>query len=182
VKYLAASAQSPLVPDLTELIIGTIAFLIVFGVLYKMLFPRIQQTLVERTDKIEGGIQRAEEAQAEANQRLEEYKQQLAEARQESGRLREKAREEGAQIIAEMREQAQAEARRLVAAAHAQIDADRQLAIQMLRTEVGTLAVELASRVVGESLEDEARQGRIVERFLEDLERQPNGTGARTGS
>jgi F-type H+-transporting ATPase subunit b len=182
VKYLAASAQSPLVPDLTELIIGTIAFLIVFGILYKMLFPRIQQTLVERTDKIEGGIQRAEEAQAEANQRLEQYKQQLAEARQESARLREKAKEEGAQIIAEMREQAQAEARRLVDAAHAQIDADRQLAIQMLRTEVGTLAVELASRVVGESLEDEARQGRIVERFLEDLERQPNGTGARTGS
>ena len=181
-KYLAASAQSPLVPDLTELIIGTIAFLIVFGILYKMLFPRIQQTLVERTDKIEGGIQRAEEAQAEANQRLEEYKQQLAEARQEAARLREKAREEGAQIIAEMREQAQAEARRLVDAAHAQIDADRQLAIQMLRTEVGTLAVELASRVVGESLEDEARQRRIVERFLEDLERQPNGTGARTGS
>jgi F-type H+-transporting ATPase subunit b len=182
VKYLAASAQSPLVPDLTELIIGTIAFLIVFGILYKMLFPRIQQTLVERTDKIEGGIQRAEEAQAEANQRLEEYKQQLAEARQEAARLREKAREEGAQIIAEMREQAQAEARRLVDAAHAQIDADRQLAIQMLRTEVGTLAVDLAGRVVGESLEDEARQRRIVERFLEDLERQPNGTGARTGS
>lgn len=181
-KYLAASAQSPLVPDLTELIIGTIAFLIVFGILYKMLFPRIQQTLVERTDKIEGGIQRAEEAQAEANQRLEEYKQQLAEARQEAARLREKAREEGAQIIAEMREQAQAEARRLVDAAHAQIDADRQLAIQMLRTEVGTLAVDLAGRVVGESLEDEARQRRIVERFLEDLERQPNGTGARTGS
>ena len=181
-KYLAASAQSPLVPDLTELIIGTIAFLIVFGILYKMLFPRIQQTLVERTDKIEGGIQRAEEAQAEANQRLEEYKQQLAEARQEAARLREKAREEGAQIIAEMREQAQAEARRLGDAAHAQIDADRQLAIQMLRTEVGTLAVDLAGRVVGESLEDEARQRRIVERFLEDLERQPNGTGARTGS
>jgi F-type H+-transporting ATPase subunit b len=183
VKYLAdASAQSPLLPSLTELIIGTIAFLAVFGVLYKMLFPRIQQTLAERTDQIEGGIQRAEAAQGEANQRLEQYKQQLAEARQESARLREKAKEEGAQIIAEMREQAQAEARRLVAAAHAQIDADRQLAIQMLRAEVGTLAVDLASRVVGESLEDEARQRRIVERFLEDLESQPNATGARTGS
>lgn len=182
-KYLAdASAQSPLLPSLTELIIGTIAFLAVFGVLYKMLFPRIQQTLAERTDQIEGGIQRAEAAQGEANQRLEQYKQQLAEARQESARLREKAKEEGAQIIAEMREQAQAEARRLVAAAHAQIDADRQLAIQMLRAEVGTLAVDLASRVVGESLEDEARQRRVVERFMEDLENQPSGAGARTGA
>jgi F-type H+-transporting ATPase subunit b len=181
--YLAAAnEQSPLVPDLTELIIGSIAFLIVFGVLYKRLFPRIQQTLAERTNQIEGGLQRAEEAQAEADQRLEQYKEQLAEARQEASRLREKAREEGAQIIAEMREQAQAEARRLVDAAHAQIDADRQLAIQMLRAEVGTLAVDLAGRVVGEALEDEARQRRVVERFMEDLENQPDAAGARTRS
>jgi F-type H+-transporting ATPase subunit b len=183
VRYLAdANAQSPLVPSLTELIIGGIAFFIVFGILYKVLFPRIQQTLAERTDQIEGGLQRAEEAQAEADQRLEQYKEQLAEARQEASRLREKAREEGAVIIAEMREQAQAEARRLVDAAHAQIDADRQLAIQMLRAEVGTLAVDLAGRVVGEALEDEARQRRVVERFMEDLENQPNAAGARTGS
>jgi F-type H+-transporting ATPase subunit b len=183
VRYLAAaSEQSPLVPDLTELIIGSIAFLIVFGVLYKRLFPRIQQTLAERTNQIEGGIQRAQEAQAEADQRLEQYKEQLAEARQEASRLREKAKEEGAQIIAEMREQAQAEARRLVDAAHAQIDADRQLAIQMLRAEVGTLAVDLAGRVVGEALEDEARQRRVVERFMEDLENQPDAAGARTRS
>ena len=184
--HLAATVvtppANPLIPELPELIIGAIAFLIVFIALRQVLLPRIQKTLAERTDAIEGGLRRAEEAQHEADQRLEQYKEQLAEARQESARLREKAREEGAQIIAEMREQAQAEARRLVDAAHAQIDADRQLAIQMLRAEVGTLAVELASRVVGESLEDEARQGRIVERFLEDLERQPNGTGARTGS
>jgi F-type H+-transporting ATPase subunit b len=183
VRYLAAaSEQSPLVPDLTELIIGSIAFLIVFGVLYKRLYPRIQQTLAERTDQIEGGLQRAEEAQAEADQRLEQYKEQLAEARQEASRLREKAKEEGAQIKAEMREQAQAEARRLVDAAHAQIDADRHQAIQMLRAEVGTLAVDLAGRVVGEALEDEARQRRVVERFMEDLENQPNAAGARTGS
>ena len=181
--YLAAAnEQSPLVPDLTELIIGTIAFLVVFIMLYRVLMPRIQQTLTERTDAIEGGLQRAEEAQAEADQRLEQYKEQLAQARQEASRLREKAKEEGAQIIAEMREQAQAEARRLVDAAHAQIDADRQQAIQMLRAEVGTLAVDLAGRVVGEALEDEARQRRVVERFMEDLENQPNVAGARTGS
>jgi F-type H+-transporting ATPase subunit b len=181
--YLAAAnEQSPLVPDLTELIIGTIAFLVVFIMLYRVLMPRIQQTLTERTDAIEGGLQRAEEAQAEADQRLEQYKEQLAEARQEASRLREKAKEEGAQIKAEMREQAQAEARRLVDAAHAQIDADRQQAIQMLRAEVGTLAVDLAGRVVGEALEDEARQRRVVERFMEDLENQPNAVGARTGS
>ena len=61
--YLAASGGlGPLSPDLSELIIGTIAFLIVFAVLYRVLMPRIQQTLTERTDQIEGGLKRAEDA------------------------------------------------------------------------------------------------------------------------
>ena len=179
--YLAQSgSQNPLLPNLTELIIGAVSFFIVFGALAKVLLPRIQKTLEERTEKIEGGIQRAEEAQAEANRLLEQYKEQLAEARHEAARLREEAREEGARIIAEMREQAGAEYQRRVDAAQAQIEADRQRAVNSLRTEVGTLAVELASRVVGESLENEARQSRVVERFLEDLERQQEETGARS--
>jgi F-type H+-transporting ATPase subunit b len=179
--YLAQSgSQNPLLPNLTELIVGAVSFFIVFGALAKVLLPRIQKTLEERTDKIEGGIQRAEEAQAQANRLLEQYKEQLAEARHEAARLREEAREEGARIIAEMREQAGAEYQRRVDAAQAQIEADRQRAVNSLRTEVGTLAVELASRVVGESLENEARQRRVVERFLEDLEGQQEETGARS--
>jgi F-type H+-transporting ATPase subunit b len=173
--YLADSSLGPLSPSLVELVIGTISFLIVFVVLWRVLMPRIQQTLTARTEAIEGGIQKAEDMQAEADRTLEEYRQQLAEARQEAGRLREKAREEGAQIIAEMREQGEAERRRLVDAAHTQIEADRQQAINSLRNEVGTMAVELASKVVGESLENEARQRRIVERFLDDLERESAG-------
>lgn len=175
--HLAAQLQNPLVPDLTELIIGAITFGIIFVALWKVLLPRISKTLEERTDQIEGGLQRAEETQAEADRVLAQYREQLAEARQEAARLREKAREEGAQIIAEMREQAAAEGRRLVEAAHAQIDADRQQALQSLKSEVGALAVELASRVVGEALADEARQQRIVERFLAEIEQQPEGAG-----
>jgi F-type H+-transporting ATPase subunit b len=170
--------SNPLIPELPELIIGAVAFLIVFGVLYRVLMPRIQQTLTARTEAIEGGIQKAEDMQAEAEQVLNQYRQQLAEARQEASRLREQAREQGAQIIADMRETAQAEARRLLDAAHAQIEADRRLAIQALRTDVGSLAVDLASRIVGESLEDVARQRRVVERFIEDLEQQPQADTA----
>jgi F-type H+-transporting ATPase subunit b len=175
--HLAAQLQNPLVPDLTELILGAITFGIIFFALWKVLLPRISKTLEERTDQIEGGLQRAEETQAEADRVLAQYRAQLAEARQEAARLREKAREEGAQIIAEMREQAAAEGRRLVEAAHTQIDADRQHALQSLKSEVGALAVELASRVVGEALADEARQQRIVERFLAEIEQQPEGAG-----
>ena len=154
---LAASEQNPLVPNLTELIVGAITFGIIFVVLWKLLLPRLNQMLEERTDKIEGGLQRAEEAQAEANETLARYREQLAEARHEAARLR---------------EQAQAEGRRLVEAAHAQIEADRQQALQSLKAEVGGLAVDLASRVVGESLTDEARQRRVVERFLDELDQQ----------
>jgi len=168
----AEQLQNPLLPNLTELIVGLITFGIIFVALWRVLIPRLNQTLAERTDKIEGGLQRAEEAQAEANATLARYREQLAEARHEAARLREEAREQGAQIIAEMRDQAQAEARRLTDAAHAQIEADRQQALQSLRTEVGGLAVDLASRVVGESLTDEARQRRTVERFLDELDQQ----------
>jgi len=164
------ASTNPLLPSWPEFIIGTILFIIVFGALAKFLLPRAQQTLTQRTEMIEGGLARSEEAQAEANQLLEQYRQQLAEARHEAARLREEAREQGAQIIAEMREQAQAEARRVTEAAQAQIEAERQQALTALRTEVGTLATELASRIVGESLTDEARQSRMVDRFLSELE------------
>src|SRR3954454_13671899 len=170
--FLAAETKNPnpLLPDAAELVFGIFAFLVVLFVLGKMLIPRIQQTLAERTDAIEGGIKRAEEAQDEAQKVLEQYKEQLAEARHEAARLREEAREQGAQIIAEMREQAQVEARRITESAQAQVEAERQQALTALRNEVGNLATELASRIVGESLTDEARQSRMVDRFLDELE------------
>jgi len=170
--HLAGSTAStdPLLPSWPEFIIGTILFVLIFGVLAKMALPRITKTLAERTELIEGGLAKSEEAQAEANQLLEQYHEQLAEARHEAARLREEAREQGAQIIAEMREQAQAEARRVTEAAQAQIQAERQQALTSLRTEVGALATDLAGRIVGESLEDHARQSRMVDRFLDELE------------
>src|SRR6516225_7210747 len=144
---LASSSLGPLAVDLPELIIGTVSFLIVFAVLWRVLGPRIQQTLQDRTEQIEGGLERAEEAQREAKQTLEQYQAQLAEARHEASRLRQEAQEEGARILAELRERGEA-----------------------LRTEMGALAVELASRVVGESLDEDARQRRVVDRFLAELE------------
>jgi F-type H+-transporting ATPase subunit b len=179
----ASSAPDPLIPDAVELIIGAIAFLIVFGLLGKILMPRITKTLAERTDAIEGGLHRAEEAQAEANRTLEEYREQLAEARHEASRLREEAKEQGIAIKAELRAEGEAERQRIVDAAHAQLEADRQQALTSLRAEVGALAVELAGRIVGESLEDEARQRRTVDRFLAELEEQSGSTtGARATS
>jgi len=179
---LAADTASynPLLPSWPEFIIGTILFFLVFGFLARMALPRIMKTLEERHEAIEGGINRADEAQAEAQQLLEQYRAQLDDARHEASRMREEAREQGAAIIAEMRERAEAESRRIIDAAQAQIAADRQQALTSLRTEVGSLATELAGRIVGESLADTARQGRMVDRFLAELEER--GAGAPAGA
>jgi F-type H+-transporting ATPase subunit b len=174
---------NPLVPSWTEVIWGGLAFLIVFVALWKVLMPRISKVLQERTDAIEGGIERAARAEEQAGRLAEQYRVQLDESRHDAARVREEAREEGARIMAELREQAQADAARIVQAAQAQIAADRQQAFASLRAEVGTLAVELAGRIVGESLADEARQSRVVDRFLAELEESEGRTsGARSSS
>jgi F-type H+-transporting ATPase subunit b len=161
---------SPLWPATTELIMCLIGFVVIFVVLGKLLLPRIQKTLEERTEAIEGGIEKAEKAQQEANRQLTAYREQFDEARHEAARLREEAREQGSQILAELRAQGEAEKARLIESAQAQIDAERQQALNTLRREIGELATELASRVVGESLQDSARQSRVVDRFLDELE------------
>jgi F-type H+-transporting ATPase subunit b len=173
--------QNPLVPNATESIIGLLAFLIVFGVLAKLVMPRAQKILEARTDAIEGGLERAKQVQAEADARLKDYQDQLAEARHEASRLREQAREQGAQILAQMRAEGEAQRQRLIDSAQETIDANRQQALNSLRAEVGSLAIQLASRIVGESLEDEARQRRTVDRFLAQLEDQSASAAQQAG-
>ena len=137
---------------------------------YKFVLPKFQAVLDERTAKIEGGLAKAESAQAEAAAQLAEHQQLLADARAEAARIREDARAEGTQILAESRTRAQEEAARIVETAQRQIDAERQQAAVALRADVGALATQLASKIVGESLEDEARRSRVIDRFLDDLE------------
>jgi F-type H+-transporting ATPase subunit b len=160
----------PIIPHPAEVIIGLIFFGIVYWAMAKYVVPQLETLYAERTAAIEGGIEKAAEAQAEAAAALDEYKEQLSHARAEAAKIREDARAQGAQIIAEMREQAQAEAARITSAASQQIAAERQQAIVQLRSDVGTLATDLASRIVGESLQDDARQSRVVDRFLDELE------------
>ena len=160
----------PIIPHPAEVIIGLIFFGIVYWAVSKYVVPQMETLYAERTAAIEGGIEKAEEAQKEAADALEQYREQLSQARAEAGRIREDARAQGAQIVAEMREQAQAEAARITAAASQQIAAERQQAIVQLRTDVGALATDLASRIVGEALQDSARQSRVVDRFLDELE------------
>jgi len=187
-----ASVTSLLVPMESNFLVpnGTfvaevVAFGIIVFVLAKWVIPPVNRAMTARQDAIRKEFADLEAAKSEATQAKDEFTSQIADARHEAARIREEAREQGAAIIAELREQAQAEANRIVEHAHAQIQAERQQALASLRAEVGTLATTLAGRIVGESLEDDARSGRVVERFLADLEAletsqaaaSPNGAG-----
>ncbi|CAM5520297.1 F0F1 ATP synthase subunit B [Streptomyces tanashiensis] len=166
----AEEPQPPLIPHLDELVIGLIAFVIVFGFLAKKLLPNINKVLDERREAIEGGIEKAESAQIEAQSVLEQYKAQLAEARHEAARLRQEATEQGTAIIQEMKAEGQRQREEIIAAGHTQIEADRKAASASLRQDVGSSATDLAGKLVGESLEDTARQSRTIDRFLDELE------------
>ncbi|MEI8067001.1 MAG: F0F1 ATP synthase subunit B [Actinomycetes bacterium] len=167
----AEAAANPLVPHTAELIVGAIAFTLLFLVLRSKVVPMFEKAFAARTEAIQGGIEKAEQAQREAAVALTQYTAQLADARGEAQKIREEARVQGVAIIEDLRAKAQEEAARITASAHASIEAERQQAITSLRNEVGTLATELASKIVGEALDDQVRQSRIVDRFLEDLEK-----------
>ena len=160
----------PVLPHWGELIFGAIAIAILYVVVQRKVVPALEKVYAERTAAIEGGISKAEEAQAQAQAALDQYTAQLQEARTEASTIREDAKAQGAAIIAELREKAQAEAARITEGAQRTIEAERQAALVQLRGEVGRLSTDLASRIVGESLEDETRQKGIVERFLSELE------------
>ena len=171
VNIAAGKALNPLIPHTAEIIVGFVAFTLLFLVLKSKVVPMFEKAYEARTQAIEGGMERAEKAQLEAQRALSQYNEQLSKAREEAQTLREEARVQGASIVEELRAKAQEEAARITTAAHASIEAERQQAITSLRNEVGALAVELASKIVGEALDDRARQSRIVDRFLDDLEK-----------
>ena len=164
-------ASNPLLPHTAELIVGFVAFSVLFLVLRRAVVPMFEKAYSARTEAIEGGIEKAEKAQREAEVALRKYTEQLTGAQDEAQKIREDARVQGAAILEDLRTKAQEEAARIIATAQAAIESERQQTITALRSEVGNLAVDLASKIVGESLADQARQSRIVERFMADLEK-----------
>lgn len=167
-----AAEESPnlLFPAVYDIIWSGLCFAVILLVVVFVALPRLNKVLDARAEAIEGNIAKADEAQRQAEEALAEYTQQLAEARKEAGEIRESAREDGKKIVSEAKDNATAEAERITASAHAQIEAERQAAYVSLRGEVGTLALDLAGNVVGETLGDDQRAQSVVDRFLADLE------------
>src|SRR3954454_4681678 len=179
---ILAADENPLIPPLGEIIIGLIAFGLVVVVMMRFVAPRFEQVFRARREATEGGIERAEAMQAEAKAALEQYRAQLAEARTEAAQIRDAARAEGQQILEELLAQAQEESARIQARGQEQLAANRQAVVNELRGQIGALAVELAGKVVGESLADEARRRGTGDRFLDQLEGMTAGSDGRGGS
>ena len=178
-RFLAEeAAPNPIIPIWQEIVVGLIAFAVLCFVLMRYVFPRMEETFRARVDAIEGGIKRAEERQAEANALLEQYREQLAEARTEASRIRDEARADAVGIREELLARAREEHDRIIAAGRESLAAERQTIVRELRSQIGELSVELASRIVGESLADEARRRGTVERFLAELGSGPDGGAA----
>lgn len=178
---LAAEAEdiNPLLPATYDITWSIVCVVIIGFFFWKWVLPRFQTVLAERSEKIEGGIRQAEQAQAEAKAALEQYRAQLAEARQEAAKIREEARLQGQQIIDEMRVQAQEESNRIVAAGQQQLSAQRQQIVAELRGDLGRTAVDLAEKVMGEQLADDVRRAGTVDRFLAELDNVGAGTSVR---
>ena len=143
----AEGATNPLLPHTAELIVGFIAFTILFLVLKRAVVPMFEKAYAARTDAIQGGMEKAEKAQREAEVALRRYTEQLSDAQSEAQKIREDARTQGAAILEDLRGKAQEEAARITAAASAQIEAERQQAITSLRNEVGALADRKSTRL-----------------------------------
>jgi F-type H+-transporting ATPase subunit b len=163
-----------LYPHWEELLVGAIAFGILFFFMWKWILPRVNTLLEERRQKIQGEIERAEQTRGEADQILEEYRQQLAGAREESGRIIEEARKTAEQLRKDLLGRAEEEAQGVVARAQDEIRAERDRVFQELRSQIGEISVELAARIVGQSLDESAHQ-RLIDEYIDQV------TGSGTG-
>jgi F-type H+-transporting ATPase subunit b len=159
-----------LLPPTYELVIGTIAFFTIFFLLSKFALPNIKKTLEARTESIEGGIAKAEKMQQEASVTLAQYRQQLADARSEAAKIRSAAESERTNLISEARTEAQVVAQGVTQQANAQIAAEKSKAVNDLRLDVSNLALDLASKIVGASLQDDQRAKAVIDQFIKDLE------------
>ena len=173
----AAENENPLVPAGGEIIIGFIAFGALVFILLKTAFPRAEQAYKDRRNAIEGGLERAAKAQEEAEQALDQYRAQLAEARQEAGRIREQANADAAAIRRDMEQKVSLEREERLRTFAEQLAQQRTQAVSQLRQEVGSIAMELAERIVGHELSGDERQRELVDDFIAGLESAPVASG-----
>jgi len=161
-------APSPLLPETHEIVWGTFGFLVVLVGMWKFAVPAMRQTLDARAEKIQGDIDAAEAQRSEAAGILDEYRAQLADARQESARIIEEARQAADSVRSDLQAKAEADIAEMRARANADIDSAKAQAIADLRGEVTALAIGAAEQVVGRNLDQETNAA-LVEAYINSV-------------
>ena len=164
----AENDPSDLFPAAQELFWGAVAFGVLFLFMVKFAFPRINRTLEARRERIQGELERAEQTRGEADQLLVQYRQQLAGAREESNRIIEETRRTAESMRSDLLAKAEREYQEIVSRAQEDIRAERDQVFGQLRSQVGELSVQLAGRIIGDSL-DRDRQLRLVDEYIDQL-------------
>jgi F-type H+-transporting ATPase subunit b len=159
-----------LLPPRNELIAGIIAFAVVFFFIRRYAVPAINRMLEQRQAAVAGQIQDAEKAKAEAESLLADYRGQLAEARAEGNKIIEEARQSAEQMRADIVAKAEADAEQIRARAREEASNEMARALTEAKSQVGDISVDLAGRIVGESLDAKAHQA-LIDRYLADLEK-----------
>jgi len=164
----AVNDKKDLYPHWNELIVGAIAFAILFFFTAKYVLPRVGKLLDERREKIQGDLEKAEETRRQAEQELADYRAQLANAREESNAIIDEARKTADQLRVDIQQRAEQDAQGIVARAQEEIRAERDRVFQELRGQVAEIAVELAGRVVGASL-DASSHAQLIDRYIDEV-------------
>ncbi|MEO6713181.1 MAG: F0F1 ATP synthase subunit B [Mycobacteriales bacterium] len=159
---------SPVKPHWNELAWSAVFFFVLLAILYRVAWPKLQAALAARQAAIAGNIEEAESIKAQADGVLAEYRAKLADAQTEAQRIIEEGRRTGEQVVADARQRADTEAQQLVTRAQADIAAERDRAITALRSELASLSIELASRVVGKSLDTPAQRA-LIDSYIDEL-------------
>jgi F-type H+-transporting ATPase subunit b len=177
----AVNDKKDLYPHWNELIMGAIAFAILFFFTAKFVLPRIGKLLDERRDKIQGDLEKAEETRRQAESELADYRAQLANAREESNAIIDEARKTAEQLRIDLQQRAEQDAQNIVARAQDEIRAERDRVFQELRAQVAEIAVELAGRVVGASL-DPAAHALLIDRYIDEVAASAAGDSKSNGN
>jgi F-type H+-transporting ATPase subunit b len=164
------SAPNPLIPAVYDITWSSVVFVILLTFFWFKVLPGFKKMLDERAKAIEGRLADAEAAQKAAEERTALVEAEQEKLRTESSQIREEARAEGAAILSEMKTQATADAERLSQMAKNALEAERDSAINILRNEIGGLAIDLASKIVGAKLEEDAVANKVVDDFIKELE------------
>jgi F-type H+-transporting ATPase subunit b len=157
-----------LLPDAAELIWGAVAFTLLMAFLFRFVFPKLNQTLEERSALIQGRMDEAEKARAEVEQVRAQYDAQLADSRAEANRIVEEARAQADRLRADATAKAEEEAQQIRARALEEVTAERGRLVQELRGQVAAISVELAGKIVQREL-DEAQHRELVDQYINEL-------------